>query len=152
KADIDSKGAARPRRRRDANGERVDIRANGSKAKLSVALLDERRLLEKGGGVRLQPDVDSRCPKREVLLIRSSPVEGGCAMAQLIVVAEATSGGEESPGTSSKFEGPIIAVSVTKTDGTPVTGLAYKNFTLHFLRGGSSVELNSFVPLSIMDI
>src|SRR5215475_7833643 len=73
-------------------------------------------------------------------------------MAQLIVVAEATSGGEESPGTSSKFEGPIIAVSVTKTDGTPVTGLAYKNFTLHFLQGGSSVELNSFVPLSIMDI
>src|SRR5262249_40081150 len=60
KADVDSKGAARPRRRRDANGERVHIRANGSKAKLSFALLDERRLLEKGGGVRLPPDAIER--------------------------------------------------------------------------------------------
>src|SRR6266536_2955225 len=39
KADVDSKGAAQPRRRRDANGERFHIRANASKPKLSFALL-----------------------------------------------------------------------------------------------------------------
>jgi hypothetical protein len=59
-------------------------------------------------------------------------------MAQLIVVAEATHGQVFVGGGSedvSDWAAPIITVSVTGLDGTPVKGLNATNFAVHFLPG-----------------
>ena len=68
-------------------------------------------------------------------------------MSRLIVTAEATNGASWSGKGGEPNGAPIVAVSVTDSEGVPAKGMGMKNFTIHFLPGD---QINPvFVPVSL---